>query len=138
MSERRFSLDVNSCVCAHDTTTTHKERHDCAPLQDTNPLRNTHSCFQHPTAHRDRSQKPQSWVRTPSREHPVVEKNDDKNQRWWKWATTAHSACAPGALDSEADVYFAAPKKKVEKMALGDFLADQCTHSPPTVCDMER
>lgn len=49
MSERRFSLDVNSCVCAHDTTTTHKERHDRAPLQDTNPLRNTHSCFQHPT-----------------------------------------------------------------------------------------
>lgn len=30
----------------------------------------------------------------------------------------------------DTDLSIAAPKKKAEKMALGDFLADQCTHTP--------
>jgi len=32
----------------------------------------------------------------------------------------------------DADYGVVAPKKKQEKMALGDFLANQCTHDPST------
>jgi hypothetical protein len=43
-------------------------------------------------------------------------------------ATLAQTAIAR----TRTDYCSAAPKKKMEKMALGDFLADQCTHTPPT------
>jgi hypothetical protein len=40
---------------------------------------------------------------------------------------------ATGALERDTDSSAIAPKKKVTKIALGDFLADQCRHTYPTL-----
>jgi hypothetical protein len=72
--------------------------------------------------------KPQTWVGTYTARFRMARRLWVAAARAWTeyGATLAQTAIAWTRTDS----FSAAPKKKMEKMALGDFLADQCTHNP--------